>query len=40
MSTAAIASIFVREDEAPEEDRERVFEGAVLGELNRLHAAA
>ncbi len=38
LATAAIASLFVREDEAPEEQRERAFEGAVLGRLEELAA--
>ncbi len=37
MTTAAVASLFVREDEAPEERRELAFEGTVLAELDRLH---
>ena len=33
MTTAAIASLFVREDEQPEEELERTFEHQVLEEL-------
>jgi voltage-gated potassium channel len=36
LATATIASLFVREDEAPEEQREREFEAAVLGRLEEL----
>jgi len=36
MTTAAVASIFVREDEISEESRERQFEQAVLAELGEL----
>lgn len=36
VATAAIASLFVREDEAPEEQRERTFESAVLARLEDL----
>jgi voltage-gated potassium channel len=35
--TAAIASLFVREDEQPEEKREHEFERAALAELRRLN---
>ena len=38
MATAAIASLFVREDEVPEEERERAFESVVLGRLEELSA--
>ena len=38
LATAAIASLFVREDEAPEEQRERTFESVVLGRLDELAA--
>jgi voltage-gated potassium channel len=36
MTTAAIASLFVREDEIPDDERERRFEEAVLSELGEL----
>lgn len=36
MTTAAVASLFVREDEQPEERRERAFETEVLEELRDL----
>jgi hypothetical protein len=36
MTTAAIASVFVRHDEAPEETRESDFERAVLQELHTM----
>ena len=38
MTTAAIASLFVKEDEEPEEQRERTFEHEVLEELRELRA--
>ncbi len=38
MTTAAVASLFVREDEAPEEQRERAFEAEILEELRALRA--
>jgi len=38
MTTAAIASLFVKEDEGPEEQRERTFEHEVLEELRALRA--
>jgi voltage-gated potassium channel len=38
LTTAAIASLFVREDEGPEEIREQVFEKAALDELRELNA--
>lgn len=37
MTTAAVASLFVREDEEPEERRERGFEEAVMAELDGLN---
>jgi voltage-gated potassium channel len=36
MTTAAVASLFVREDENPNEERERQFQRAVLAELEEL----
>lgn len=36
MTTAAVASLFVREDEIPDEERERRFAQAVLAELGEL----
>jgi voltage-gated potassium channel len=38
MTTAAVASLFVREDEAPFEEKERAFEREVLGELRALRS--
>ncbi len=38
LTTAAVSSLFVREDEAPEEKREQAFELEVLQELRALHA--
>ncbi|MGE5274316.1 MAG: potassium channel family protein [Verrucomicrobiota bacterium] len=38
MTTAAVASLFVREDEEPAERRERAFEQEVLTELRALRA--
>ena len=38
MTTAAVASLFVREDEAPVQERERRFELEVLGELRELRS--
>lgn len=38
MTTAAVASLFVREDEAPFEKREAAYERKVLEELRELHA--
>jgi Ion channel len=38
MTTAAVASLFVREDEAPFEAREGAYEREVLEELRELHA--
>jgi hypothetical protein len=35
--TASIASLFVREDELPEEAKEREFERAALAQLEELH---
>ncbi len=37
MTTAAVSSVFVKEDEAPEERREQAFEAAVLRELRALN---
>ena len=37
LTTAAVASIFVRDDEAAEDRALRTFEHAVLGELRELH---
>lgn len=37
MTTAAVASLFVRQDEAPFEETERLFEKELLGELRELH---
>jgi hypothetical protein len=37
MTTAAVASLFVREDEEPEETALRAFEHRTLTELSRLH---
>lgn len=36
MTTAAVASLFVREDEIPDEEHQRQFEQAVLAELGEL----
>jgi voltage-gated potassium channel len=36
MTTAAVASLFVREDEIPDAERERQFHQAVLAELGEL----
>lgn len=36
MTTAAVSSLFVREDEAPDEEREQAFEVEVLRELRAL----
>ncbi len=36
LSTAAIASLFVREEEKPAEDKERAFEAVVLARLDEL----
>lgn len=36
ITTAAVASLFVREDEDPQERRTRAFEGEVLAELKSL----
>jgi voltage-gated potassium channel len=38
MTTAAVASLFVREDEEPQERREQTFEQEVLLELRELAA--
>jgi voltage-gated potassium channel len=38
MTTAAVSSVFVRDDEAPEERREHAFEDDVLRELRALQA--
>jgi voltage-gated potassium channel len=38
LTTAGVSSLFVREDEAPEEEREHAFELEVLRELRALHA--
>ena len=38
LTTAALASLFVREDEAPTEERERNFERDTLHELRQLSA--
>lgn len=38
MTTAAIASLFVKDDEKPDEQRERTFEHEVLEELRELRA--
>ena len=38
LTTAALASLFVREDEAPTEERERTFERTTLHELRQLSA--
>lgn len=38
MTTAAVASLFVREDEAPVEEKERAFERQVLEELRALRS--
>jgi hypothetical protein len=38
MTTAAVASLFVREDEKPEERAMRAFEARSLRELGELHA--
>jgi hypothetical protein len=38
MTTAAVASLFVREDKKPAETRERSFEDEVLGELREMRA--
>lgn len=38
LTTAAIASLFVREDEGPEEVREHAFEKAALAQLRQLNA--
>lgn len=38
MTTAAVSSLFVREDEAPEELREEAIEQEILRELRALHA--
>ena len=38
MTTAAVASLFVREDEAPVQERERRFELEVLRELRELRS--
>ena len=38
LTTAAIASLFVREEEAPEEQREREFESLALERLEELSA--
>ena len=37
LTTAAVSSVFVKEDEAPEEQREQTFEAEVLRELRALH---
>jgi hypothetical protein len=38
LATAALASLFVREEQEPEEVREHAFERDVLAELRRLNA--
>jgi hypothetical protein len=38
MTTAAVSSLFVREDEVPEELREEAFEQEILRELRAVHA--
>lgn len=38
LTTAAVSSLFVREDEAPEEKREQAIEREILRELRALHA--
>ena len=38
VTTAAVASLFVRDDERPEEARERAFERDVLAELRKTNA--
>jgi voltage-gated potassium channel len=38
MTTAAIASLFITEEQAPEEQREHEFEAEILRELRALHA--
>jgi len=38
MTTAAVSSLFIRDDEVPEEQREQAFETEVLRELRALHA--
>lgn len=38
MTTAAVSSLFIREDEVPDERREQAFETEVLRELRALHA--
>jgi voltage-gated potassium channel len=38
LTTAAFASLFVREDEAPEESREHAFEENALAELRQLNS--
>lgn len=38
LTTAAVSSLFVREDEAPEEKREQAIELEILRELRALHA--
>jgi len=38
LTTAAVSSLFVREDEAPEEHREQAIEREILRELRALHA--
>jgi hypothetical protein len=38
LTTAALASLFVQEEQAPEEGREHAFESDVLAELRRLNA--
>ncbi|MDX6698593.1 MAG: voltage-gated potassium channel [Solirubrobacteraceae bacterium] len=38
VTTAAVASLFVRDDERPEAARERAFEHEVLAELRRANA--
>jgi voltage-gated potassium channel len=37
LTAAALASLFVREDETPAEQRDAAFESEVLGELRALH---
>ncbi len=38
LTTAAVASLFVREDEAPQESREHTFEENALAELHQLNS--
>jgi voltage-gated potassium channel len=38
LTTGALASLFVREEQAPDDEREHAFESDVLAELRRLNA--